>query len=421
MITLQRPKMESTVVTVIMRPLKRRGETPSWALALRAYPVIENGKRKEKLEYLNRVITTPIWDVKRAKKKGKNVDCPVKRDVNGVIMCESTVDKEACIYAQNIRNQRQREYEVAHIYEGHEKELAALESKKSEDFVAYYEHLVEQREADRHISSVALMQSAKYFKKFMKNKALRFDRIDVKLLNNYRSWIQKQPSKVSSGTLSPNTVRTYFMYLRSALRQAFHDGYLDIDLHSKVVAIPKQIKSRDSFSKEEIQTLYETPCKNKVMKRAALFCVYTGLRLGDLRNLKWSQLRNTGNGWRVDIVQGKTKRSNFIPISDQALELCGKYTSPDEHIFPNLNQTAYFKQSLNKWLKDAGINRHMTFHCFRHTFATLQLESGTDIYTIKSMLGHTSVNTTQIYTHIVDPNLREAVEKLYIDGLTIEF
>lgn len=99
--------------------------------------------------------------------------------------------------------------------------------------------------------------------------------------------------------------------------------------------------------------------------------------------------------------------------------MCGVPKDGDEQIFPGIKQTAYFKNTLNKWLKKAGITRHMTFHCFRHTFATLQLECGTDIYTIKSMLGHTSVNTTMVYSHIVDDRKRKAVEGLVIDDLEI--
>ena len=60
----------------------------------------------------------------------------------------------------------------------------------------------------------------------------------------------------------------------------------------------------------------------------------------------------------------------------------------------------------------------ITFHCSRHTFATLQLEHGTDIYTVKDMLGHTNVRTTQVYGHIVDPSKRKAAEAIYIQGLS---
>ena len=66
----------------------------------------------------------------------------------------------------------------------------------------------------------------------------------------------------------------------------------------------------------------------------------------------------------------------------------------------------------------SGIKKHITFHCGRHTFATLQLERDTDIYTIKGMLGHTNVKTTQIYAHIVDKSKRNAADVIHIENLT---
>lgn len=72
------------------------------------------------------------------------------------------------------------------------------------------------------------------------------------------------------------------------------------------------------------------------------------------------------------------------------------------------------RQPLKDWLEDAGIGKHITFHCFRHTNATLLLDSGTDIYTVSKMLTHRNVATTQIYTDVMDKNKRKATESLTI-------
>ena len=66
-------------------------------------------------------------------------------------------------------------------------------------------------------------------------------------------------------------------------------------------------------------------------------------------------------------------------------------------------------------MKASGITKHITFHCFRHTFATLQLANGTDIYTVSKMLGHTNVRTTQIYTKVVDEKKEDAADAIRID------
>ncbi|MDD6953380.1 MAG: tyrosine-type recombinase/integrase [Prevotella sp.] len=68
--------------------------------------------------------------------------------------------------------------------------------------------------------------------------------------------------------------------------------------------------------------------------------------------------------------------------------------------------------SLKKWLKTAGITKHITFHCFRHIFATLQLAAGTDIYTISKLLTHSDVSTTQVYTDVVSSLKRDATNKI---------
>ena len=74
------------------------------------------------------------------------------------------------------------------------------------------------------------------------------------------------------------------------------------------------------------------------------------------------------------------------------------------------------RQPLQNWLKDAGItDKHITFHCFRHTYATLQIAQGTGIYTVSKMLTHKNVSTTQIYADLVDSKKREAAEAIKIN------
>ncbi len=405
---------------------KRKGQHYGWSLLLRSYPVIVDGKKTEEREFLHRVITTPIWDTTRQKRVNKDgtISYHEKRDINGVILCQSDIDNEACLYADRMRKQRQREYDVAPVYDGHEEEVEALAAKRKEDFIAYFEKMAEWRHPNKKNSSLAWFRSVALLKEFNKKKRLPFNRIDIRFITDFRSWLLKQHNPIykdKSVKLSQNTVATYFMLFRAGLKQAFNEGYLEIDLSAKTKAINKKPNPRESFTLDEIQRLHDTPCRSTVLKRAALFSALTGLRLGDIRELKWKHFRMVDGKWQLDFVQNKTSQTDYLPISDEAFEMCGKQGKPEQIVFPNIPSTAYFKSRLNSWLKKAGIERHMTFHCFRHSFATLQLEHGTDIYTIKEMMGHTSVNTTQIYTHIVDPTRRRAANMLYIEGLTIEF
>ncbi len=99
-----------------------------------------------------------------------------------------------------------------------------------------------------------------------------------------------------------------------------------------------------------------------------------------------------------------------MPLSVDAFSLLGERAGDSEKIFKDLNyyQTKY----ISDWTIKAGIMRKITFHCFRHTFATLQVTFGTDIYTIQKLLGHKNIQTTQIYAKIIDEKRREAVDKI---------
>ena len=97
--------------------------------------------------------------------------------------------------------------------------------------------------------------------------------------------------------------------------------------------------------------------------------------------------------------------------------LCGERGEHDQRVFKGLTGSSWISRPLKKWIEASGITKHITFHCSRHTFATLQLENDTDIYTIKGMLGHTNVKTTQIYAHIVDKSKRNAADAIHINNL----
>ncbi|MBK8195661.1 MAG: integrase catalytic domain-containing protein [Lewinellaceae bacterium] len=104
-----------------------------------------------------------------------------------------------------------------------------------------------------------------------------------------------------------------------------------------------------------------------------------------------------------------------MPISDQARELLGEAGPLDQRVFTGLKYSAWHNVILKQWVLKAGLTKDITFPCFRHTFATLQLTNGTDIYTVSKMLGHRELKTTQIYAKIVDEKKRDAVGKIKLD------
>jgi len=140
------------------------------------------------------------------------------------------------------------------------------------------------------------------------------------------------------------------------------------------------------------------------------------LRFSDIKNLVWGEIHaSIENGYTIQFTQQKTKGVEVLPISEQAYSLLGERGAGEQKVFPLLKYSAYENKHLYQWIGAAGVTKDITFHCFRHTFATLQLSKGTDIYTVSKMLGHRELKTTQIYAKVIDQTKREAADKIQLD------
>ena len=409
--------MKRTVFKVILRKSEYKEQ---WSLIIESFPVFVPGREKpmRKHEPLGRFVTTPIWDKNssgRTLADGKAHYRP-KRDVNGIIQCRSTIDQEACIFADKVRDIRQHEYDNQSLYTETEAEQAAQNERSKCDFIKYFEDLRDKRHQNSSKSirvnwdrEVALM------KMFTEGKPMIFSTIDMNLLEDYKNFLINAPQGGSKkGTITRNTASTYFSIFKAGLHQAFIDGYLTVDIAAKAKNIAYSDKQREYLTIDELNTLAATPCDRPIMKRASLFSALTGMRHSDIQKLKWKEIIKDGEHYRILFTQQKTKGVQYMPISDQAYQLCGERGEPDRLVFEGLQDPSWINKPLERWIKAAGITKHITFHCFRHTYATLQLTNGTDIYTVSKMLGHTKVTTTQIYAKIVDEKKEQAADTIVI-------
>jgi integrase len=204
--------------------------------------------------------------------------------------------------------------------------------------------------------------------------------------------------------------------VKATLKQAYYDGYLPNDLNSKIKPIKEQETRREFLTIEEVNRLLKTDCKNPLLKTVAIFSALTGLRHSDIKKLVWGELEYIeGNGYFIKFQQKKTKSIEMHPISDQAYRLLGESKEPKDKVFEGLIYSDHENEKLKEWIKDAGITKKITFHNFRHTYATLQLSSGTDIFTISKMLGHKNLKTTQIYAKVINQSKRDTTDKIQLD------
>ena len=409
-----------TKVTVKLRKSEYREE---WYLVVESYPIRkpDGGKPGRIIESVNRIITTPIWDTTAITgiDADGNYKFKPKRDTNGIILCTSRLDREACIYADKVRALRQQEYDTAVVYSDREQEMIAQNERMEQDFIAYFNSIIYKVHPNSSNSIIVnWTRVGKLLSIFSEGKPIPFRKINVKLLEDLKLFMLTAPQGGNKkGTLSQNSAATYFSIVKAGLHRAFIDEYLTVDIAAKVKGIPELKVKRETLTLEEAELLAQTPCENEVLKRAFFFAILTGIRLCDIHELTWGEIQKTSTGWRVDFTQRKTHVVDYLPINEQAYSLCGEPGEHDQQIFAGLTGSSWISRPLKKWIAASGIKKHITFHCSRHTFATLQLENGTDIFVVKGMLGHTNVKTTQIYAHIVDKSKRNAAEVLQIDGL----
>lgn len=239
-----------------------------------------------------------------------------------------------------------------------------------------------------------------------------FTKGHIKFANINESWL-KSLQEFLLKKVSINSTLKYFDIYKAVLNCAIREKIIIANPFRFFQSGLKKTESKKEFLiYSELQKLDKTSCANSEVKRAFLFACYTGLRLSDVRNLEW----NNVEGKVLDFRQKKTKGYEYLPLSQTALQLL---KNNDTNIL-NLNDGKIFKlptnqvicYHLNNWSKKAEITKHISFHSSRHTFATLTLTHGADLFTVSKLLGHTDIRHTQIYAKVVNESKLRAVNSL---------
>ena len=322
-------------------------------------------------------------------------------------------NKQTLRIAEQIRQKKDNEINKPEVYTEFEKEKLRLKELGEQNFVDYFKKLADKRKASNHENWISAYN---YLVELTKGE-LKFSKLNEKFANEFKEYLlTAQSRKNKKVKLSQNSALSYFNKFKATLKQAFKDGLLSYDLNSRIESIKPEETRREFLTLEELNRLAKTPCNDDLLKRAALFSALTGLRFSDIQKLVWREVEHIkGEGYFINFTQKKTKGIEVLPISEQAYKLLGEKGEPEKKVFQGLKYSAYHNKHLFQWIGAAGISKDITFHCFRHTYAVLQLQNGTDIYTVSKMLGHRDLKTTQIYAKIVDQTKRDAADKIKID------
>ena len=340
---------------------------------------------------------------------------PTRREFLGLYMLDkpkNPIDKQSnkdtLQLAENIRAKRTIEIQKGDYG------FLILKQKADTDFVQYFRQIVESKTGG---NKNGWQTAFNYFEMFTGGK-LTLSNLNENLCNSFREYLltAKRQRGIQSEQITQSSARAYYNKFKAALKQAYKKGLIEKDLSTRIDGISDPEVQREHLTLEQLQALVNTPCSIPLLKNAAIFSALTGLRFSDIAKLIWSEVQySEREGYFLQFRQKKTKGVEVLPISEQAFLLLGERKEPTEQVFRGLIYSAYLNIHLKQWILRAGITKDITFHCFRHTFATLQLSFGTDIYTVSKMLGHRELRTTQIYAQIVNKTKREAADKIKLD------
>lgn len=354
----------------------------------------------------------PLWD--------ENLNCFTRREFLKLYIYCKPVDQyqkmaniENMHTAELIRARRQNEINKSEIYSPFEKEQLLIQAKGNESFLEYYKKLGQKKEGN----NLSIWNCAiSHFEMFLGGKDLLFKNVTVTIIEDFRDYLLKAKSmRKNKKQLSRNTALSYYNKIKTTLKGAYKEDKMKTDINAKIGSIKELESQRNFMTLEETRRLFATPCPNALVRKISMFSVLTGIRYVDIAKLTWSEVHYIDNdGYYIIFRQKKTEGAESMPISEEAFTVLGKRRSEKELVFAGLNKWDV-DRILPVWVSLSGIRKHITFHCFRHTYATLQITAGTDIFTVSKMLGHRSVKTTQVYARVIDQKKRDAANRISLE------
>lgn len=331
----------------------------------------------------------------------------MRHEFIGIYIWEKPKDKQQRLYNKEMA--KKAEYVRCQRYEAILNERLGIIDPKAlkGDFLAYYEKVTATKNPKWQFVFA-------HFKNFVQGKC-SFEEVDVDLCRKFQDYLLNAKGLATGEPLAQNSIAGYWSTFRGMLRIAYRDRMIRENVNDFLDRINTVEAPKETLSLDELKKLYQTPCDIDVLRCAALFSCLTGLRRSDIMALEWKNVMTyTDGGHYLDFTAVKTRRENIVPISNEAYALLGEERKG--LVFVGLKREMTYAP-MKEWIKKAGITKKITFHCFRHTYASLQIELGTDPYTVQKLLAHRSIGTTEIYTRHADPKKREAADKICLGML----
>jgi integrase/recombinase XerC len=259
-------------------------------------------------------------------------------------------------------------------------------------------------------------QDLEEFKKFIKsNEEIDIKEIDYFILRKFLSLLNKK--KLNKRTISRkiSTLKSFFKFL---LRERILKNNPAASL-----IYPRLDKPLPKFlTEEEVKKILKLPDTDKLLglrdKAILEFLYSTGARVSEMVSIKLDSLDLIGG---VVKVTGKGRKERLLPLGEPAIETIRRYLSSrsdsQRALFLNKNNKPLgdrgVRSIISKYIKNAALSLDVSPHVFRHSFATHLLNHGADLRSVQELLGHSSISTTQIYTHVSLDSLKKMYQKAH--------
>ena len=273
------------------------------------------------------------------------------------------------------------------------------------DFLEYFH-----RNADFH--GPKFEAARLHFEEFCGH-SCKFKDLSPSLCEKYRFYILHDKHLANCDkSIKHNTASSYFNVFLNIVKLAFKDNIIPDDYTKDVRPIKwNHDINKDYLTVEEIQLLEHMKYdKHPQLPQACLFSIYTGLRRSDILDLKWEHFVRRGNHVYIEKKIVKTEMFVRLPLSRDALRIIGK-RKKEGTVFTELT-ISILNIHVKMWLELANIRKHITFHCFRHTYAMMLTEKGISTNIISSLLCHKKLSSTQVYSKVTTQMVERTIEQI---------
>jgi len=323
---------------------------------------------------------------------------------------ERTQNKETLELAKKIRFERSQQ--LLESGEGYR-----LKRQRQVDFINYFQTYIDNyTKKDVVMLKIALQR----FKDFLSDtpeytkylNGIKPDQLSRDMMLDFTEYLQTR----SKGEGAKSIYQRFKKVINYAID---HDVMVKNPCKGVTIKIDENVLTKDVLSQDEITTLMATHYnfESPTIRRAFIFSLYSGLRYCDVKALTFGNVDFSNRLLMFEQHKTKGHSANsgvVIPLNDGLLALIGQPQEgegKDTLIFPLPSHEAC-NLALKRWVTRAGINKHITWHCARHSFATNILSNGANIKTVSSLMGHSSLKYTEKYTRAVDKLKADAINTL---------